>query len=158
MNWGEGGGGQLYEVKTLLTASPHPPRQTHPFWGPLEGWALKNRDFFGPRNWHPLPPHLLIPTQLQHSSCMLFWAQMELASLIAISGPKKVSIFKVITSRAVLTTETLHCKKRLAIFPSPARMSPTNSPGPGITKLFPARESLVNDIPAGYGKIYNLFL
>jgi hypothetical protein len=33
-----------------------------------------------------------------------------------------------------------------------------NSPWPGITKLFPARESSVNDIPNGYGKIDNLFL
>ncbi len=33
-----------------------------------------------------------------------------------------------------------------------------NSPLPGITKLFPARESLVSDIPAGDGKIVNLFL
>jgi hypothetical protein len=31
-----------------------------------------------------------------------------------------------------------------------------NSPGPGITKLFPARE--VSDIPAGVGKTANLFL
>ncbi len=29
---------------------------------------------------------------------------------------------------------------------------------PGITKLFPARESLVSDIPAGDGKIVHLFL
>ncbi len=28
---------------------------------------------------------------------------------------------------------------------------------PGIIKLFPARESLVNDFPAGDGKIDNLF-
>ncbi len=32
-----------------------------------------------------------------------------------------------------------------------------NSPWPGITKLFPARESLVSDIPAGDGKIDNIF-
>ncbi len=38
----------------------------------------------------------------------------------------------------------LHCKKRFAIFP-------------GIIKLFPTRESLVSDIPAGDGKIVNLF-
>jgi hypothetical protein len=40
-------------------------------------------------------------------------------------------------------------QKRLSIFPSPAGMS--------LTKLFPARESLVSDIPAGDGKIINLF-
>jgi hypothetical protein len=33
-----------------------------------------------------------------------------------------------------------------------------NSPWPGIFKLNPARESLVSDIPAGDGKIVNLFL
>jgi hypothetical protein len=32
-----------------------------------------------------------------------------------------------------------------------------NSPWPGIIKLFPARESLVSDIPAGDGKIVKLF-
>jgi hypothetical protein len=37
----------------------------------------------------------------------------------------------------------------LAIFPSPARMS--------LTKLFPARESLVSDMPATGRKIANLF-
>ncbi len=38
----------------------------------------------------------------------------------------------------------IHCKKRWAIFP--------------LIKLFPARESLVSDIPAGDAKIGNLFL
>jgi hypothetical protein len=33
-----------------------------------------------------------------------------------------------------------------------------NSPWPGIIKLFPARESLVSDIPARDGKIIDLFL
>jgi hypothetical protein len=33
----------------------------------------------------------------------------------------------------------------------------TNSPWPGIMKLFLAREILVNDIPAGDGQIDNLF-
>ncbi len=33
-----------------------------------------------------------------------------------------------------------------------------NPPWAGIIKLFPARESLVSDIPAGDGKIANLFL
>jgi hypothetical protein len=39
----------------------------------------------------------------------------------------------------------LHCKKRLLDFPVPS------------WKLFPGRESLVNDIPAGEGKIINFF-
>jgi hypothetical protein len=40
-------------------------------------------------------------------------------------------------------------KKRLIIFPCPAGMS--------VIKHWPARESLVSDIPAGDGKIDNLF-
>jgi hypothetical protein len=50
----------------------------------------------------------------------------------------------------------LDCKNRLMIFPSPAGISP-KSPWQGIIKLFPARESLVSDIPARDGKIDNLF-
>ncbi len=41
--------------------------------------------------------------------------------------------------------------KKVSDFPSPAGNNP------GIIKLLPARESLVNDIPAGDGKIANLF-
>jgi hypothetical protein len=57
----------------------------------------------------------------------------------------------------------VHCKKGLAISPSsPAGMSLTKLFLGGnndvIYKLFPARESLVSDIPAGDGKIANLFL
>ncbi len=44
------------------------------------------------------------------------------------------------------------------IFLSPAGMPITKSLCPGIIKLFPARESLVSDIPVGDGKIDNLFL
>jgi hypothetical protein len=51
-----------------------------------------------------------------------------------------------------------NCKKRFAIFPSQAGMSQSNSPWPGIFKFFPARESLVSDIPAENGKIIYLFL
>jgi hypothetical protein len=55
------------------------------------------------------------------------------------------------------------CKKNstVAVFPSPAGMSLiklSNSPWPGIFKLFPAaRESLVSDIPAGDKKIATFF-
>ncbi len=56
----------------------------------------------------------------------------------------------------------LHCKKRLAIFPSPAGMSLTKLSLGGnndvIYKLFPPRESFVSDIPAGDGKTANPFL
>ncbi len=50
-------------------------------------------------------------------------------------------------------------KKRLMIFPFPAGMSLTKLSLAGkVIKLFPAMESLVIDIPAGDGKIINLFL
>ncbi len=45
----------------------------------------------------------------------------------------------------------LHCKKRIAVFPSPAGMSLTKL-SLGIIKLFPARESFVSDIPVGNRK------
>ncbi len=48
-------------------------------------------------------------------------------------------------------------KKRLSYFPSPAGMPLTKLTWPGIIKLFPARENLVSDIPAGDGKNANLF-
>jgi hypothetical protein len=51
----------------------------------------------------------------------------------------------------------IHCKKRLTIFPSPFGMSLTKLSLEGNKELFQARESLVNDIPAGDGKLANLF-
>jgi hypothetical protein len=48
----------------------------------------------------------------------------------------------------------LHCKKRLATFPSPAGILP-NSPWAGIIKLLPPR---VSDIPAVDGNVAKLFL
>ncbi len=45
---------------------------------------------------------------------------------------------------------TLHCKKRLAVFPSPAGMSLTKlslARNNLLINLFPAMESLVSDIP-----------
>ncbi len=55
--------------------------------------------------------------------------------------------------------DTVHCKKRLAVCPSPAGISLTKlSLAGNFYKLFPSRESLVNDIPAGDGKTAVLFL
>jgi hypothetical protein len=52
----------------------------------------------------------------------------------------------------------VHCKKRLLIFPSPAGMFTNQTlPGWDFIKLFPTRGDLVSDIPAGDGKINNLF-
>jgi hypothetical protein len=50
-----------------------------------------------------------------------------------------------------------HCKKRFGIFPSTDGMSLTKLPLAGNNLIFPARESLVSDIPAGNGKIDNFF-
>jgi hypothetical protein len=56
----------------------------------------------------------------------------------------------------------IHRKKSFSIFPSPAGMSLTKLSLGGnndiIYKLFPPRESLVSDIPAGDGNIEKLFL
>ncbi len=51
-----------------------------------------------------------------------------------------------------------HYKKRLAVFPAPAGtgMSLTKLSLAG-NKLFPARESLVSDVPAGDGKTANSY-
>jgi hypothetical protein len=56
----------------------------------------------------------------------------------------------------------IHCKNSFSIFPSPAGMSLTKLSLGGnslyMTSLFPPRESLVSDIPAGDGNIKKLFL
>ncbi len=59
----------------------------------------------------------------------------------------------------VLFVYSVHIKKSM-VFPSPAGMSLTKlfCLWVGIITLFPARESLVSDIPAGDGKTANLFL
>jgi acetamidase/formamidase len=52
----------------------------------------------------------------------------------------------------------VHCKKRIAVsHPQPGCHLP-NSPWLGMIKLFPPRESLVSDIPAGDRKITTLFV
>jgi hypothetical protein len=51
------------------------------------------------------------------------------------------------------SNDSSHCKKRLMISPSLSGMSPTNLSLGGNNN----RESLVGDIPAGDGKIDNLF-
>jgi hypothetical protein len=56
----------------------------------------------------------------------------------------------------------IHHKKSFSIFPSPAGMSLTKLFLGGnnlyMTSLFPPKESLVSDIPAGDGNIEKLFL
>jgi hypothetical protein len=52
---------------------------------------------------------------------------------------------------------TIHCKKGSRFSRPQPGCHLLNSPWAGIIKLFPARESLVSDTPAGDGKIANLF-
>ncbi len=54
-----------------------------------------------------------------------------------------------------LMLKGLHCKKRLATFPSLDGMSLSWA---RIIKLSPPRESLVSDIPSGDGNVAKLFL
>jgi hypothetical protein len=55
----------------------------------------------------------------------------------------------------------LHRKKRLSSFPSPAGMSLTKLPlgrnNSVMTSLFPPKGEFGSDIPAGDGKLANLF-
>jgi hypothetical protein len=60
--------------------------------------------------------------------------------------------------------QTIRCAntlaKKVSDFPVPSRMSPTklSLAGNNLITVFPARESLVSDIPAGDAKIANLFI
>ncbi len=57
-------------------------------------------------------------------------------------------------------TAQVHCKKRFAIFPSPAGMSLIELSLDGNNLIIPAQGEFVhlNPIPSGDGKIVNLFL
>ncbi len=58
-----------------------------------------------------------------------------------------------------LPWQILHCKKKVSdIHIPPDGMSLTKHSLGGKIKLFPPRESLVRDIPAGVGNVANLFL
>ncbi len=52
----------------------------------------------------------------------------------------------------------VHCEKKVIVYPIPSWEALTKLPWPGIINLFPARESLVIDIPAGDRQIADLFL
>ncbi len=71
-------------------------------------------------------------------------------------------VLKYVTLEIVNKFYNLHCKKNFSIFPSPAGVSLTKLSLGGnnlyMTSLFPPRESLVSDIPAGNGNIEKLFL
>jgi hypothetical protein len=64
--------------------------------------------------------------------------------------------------RTSIKIEKLHCKKKVGEFPVPSRDVTTKLYLGGnnnvITELFLPRGSLVSEIPAGDGKLVNLFL
>jgi len=76
--------------------------------------------------------------------------------LIVVLQTKTCSPYESCTDNLLL-----HRKKGFSIFPSPAGMSLTKFFLGGnnlyMTSLFPPRESLVKDIPAGEGNIEKLF-
>jgi hypothetical protein len=69
---------------------------------------------------------------------------------------------RLLASNTHVSMWGLHRKKSFSIFPSPAAMALTKHSLGGnndvIYKLFPTRESLVSDIPAGDGNVEKLFL
>jgi hypothetical protein len=61
-------------------------------------------------------------------------------------------VFSTVPSTSICTV------KKVSDFLVPSRGVAYQTPWPGKIKLFPVRESLVSDIPAGDRKIVNLFL
>jgi hypothetical protein len=86
-----------------------------------------------------------------------FTSSLCLGTYLHILSGKPAPILQNILVQKENPNEVLHCIKRLASFPSPAGLSLTKLSWPGIIKLFPAKESLVSDIPAWDGKNDNLF-
>ncbi len=91
-----------------------------------------------------------------------FWAQLALASLVAISGPKNVSIFrtgprngfsriKIVTSRAIWTTGTLNKEDKAGVHDCLYKDYPLSLPG-GIKnpriRPFMSGGACVGTIPA----------
>ncbi len=98
-----------------------------------------------------------------------FWIQTKISLLhftgnISTKTDKQTELFPTRTFTVLLKylQITIHLKKSFSIFPSPAGISLTKLSLGGkkfyMTSLFPPRESLVSDIPAGDGNIEKLFL
>ena len=73
----------------------------------------------------------------------------------------KIGILRTFLHRHFSFSSALHRKKSFSIFPSPSGVSLTRFSLGGnniyMTSLFPPRESLVSDIPAGDGNLEKLF-
>ncbi len=98
----------------------------------------------------PLPPDLLTAPFQGESLVLHKIVQYYLFRSNSIGTGRNVVFVPYYVTRCTV-------KKGLATFPSPVGMSLTAS-WAGIVKLFPARENLVSDIPAGDGNVGNLFL
>jgi hypothetical protein len=91
---------------------------------------------------------------MRFDSCWLTRANPYLPSY-ANSSQLSRSSSKTIIDLFRIADTTL--QKKLATFPSPAGMSLTKLPLGGLILIFPPRESLVSDIPAGDGNVGNFF-
>ncbi len=135
------------------------PKKSQP---PLEGKIF----IFHPFNWAALwvspPKNNYIPQHLQNgyiNSYYLDSPKVVCDNSLRILAYLLCGEYSTIWGMSSHEISTLHCKKRIAVFPSPDGMSPKSS-WAGIIKLiklFPAKECSASDIPAGDGKTPNLF-
>jgi hypothetical protein len=69
----------------------------------------------------------------------------------------KNPLYLLIKTVSNSSNSLIHCKYRLAVFPSPAPMILIKLSLAG-NKFFPARESLASDVPAGDEKTATFFI
>jgi hypothetical protein len=91
--------------------------------------------------------HFSCPALLPEGECILWWNQREGASLV-----QSTIMFPPV--RDILG---MHCKKRFAIFPSPAGMSLTKLSLAGNNLIYPVQGEFGLWHPSWQGKIVNLF-
>ncbi len=130
-----------------------------PWISPFYGWVSRRLAMYKSLSSANLLPLSLYFTAFP-SSFLLFL--MCLPSPLFVLYPLSLKWFLFPLAHPFPFTQngisSLHCKKRLAVSPSPGGMSLTTLPWPEKMELFPAKESLVSHIPAGDVKNANLFL
>ncbi len=108
-------------------------------------------------------PRIPCSTLIKSFSLLYSWAfwilSLSLPFIFSFT-PLSFLLFLRMHSISQDKVPSIHCKKKVCCFPVPSRdvTYVPNSPWAGIIKLFPARESLVSDTPAGDGKTANLSL